>query len=179
MPKLFLRLTKTVSTHSRPKAAGIKVNRGLVTFGVSTHSRPKAAGCMIILLMINQNVSTHSRPKAAGSPAALKPFWVSSFNTQPPEGGWIFSSVGSFKMALFQHTAARRRLVFPFTSRNTVIHVSTHSRPKAAGKSAGCILNITKSFNTQPPEGGWRGDLLTRLLSLVSTHSRPKAAGYL
>ena len=34
------------------------------------------------------NVSTHSRPKAAGSTlrSHLKP--LSSFNTQPPEGGW-------------------------------------------------------------------------------------------
>ena len=38
-------------------------------------------------------VSTHSRPKAAGqttSPACLR---CSSFNSQPPEGGWTICLV--------------------------------------------------------------------------------------
>ena len=33
-----------VSTHSRPKAAGRLLARGITAIGVSTHSRPKAAG---------------------------------------------------------------------------------------------------------------------------------------
>ena len=33
-------------------------------------------------------VSTHSRPKAAGVISRPTPFHTSSFNTQPPEGGW-------------------------------------------------------------------------------------------
>ncbi len=57
-------------------------------FTVSTHSRPKAAGAIIIDLMYEQKVSTHSRPKAAGSAKNL-----------------------AFLPFLFQHTAARRRLV--------------------------------------------------------------------
>ena len=36
-----------------------------------------------------------------------------------------------------------------------------------------------QSFNTQPPEGGWLGSLCKMLfICLVSTHSRPKAAGF-
>ncbi len=54
------------------------------------------------------------------------------FNTQPPEGGWIV------ELAVMAG-----------------IDVSTHSRPKAAGKASGC--NIVNQE--------------------VSTHSRPKAAG--
>ena len=34
--------------------------------------------------------------------------------------------------------------------------VSTHSRPKAAGKSQMPCAANTSSFNSQPPEGGWR-----------------------
>ena len=34
----------SVSTHSRPKAAGFIVNQHQLTLAVSTHSRPKAAG---------------------------------------------------------------------------------------------------------------------------------------
>ena len=33
--------------------------------------------------------------------------------------------------------------------------VSTHSRPKAAGKQEYNALRRCSSFNSQPPEGGW------------------------
>ena len=36
-------------------------------------------------------VSTHSRPKAAGGPVLSFGRIVESFNTQPPEGGWLTS----------------------------------------------------------------------------------------
>ena len=55
----------------------------------------------------------------------------------------------------FQHTAARRRLGGTGAADNLKSNVSTHSRPKAAGKP---LLARGKDF-------------------LVSTHSRPKAAG--
>ena len=59
------------------------------------------------------------------------------------------------RIRLFQHTAARRRLV-PFKINN---------------------LTFFFSFNTQPPEGGWAVSTLNGVLYKVSTHSRPKAAG--
>ena len=55
------------------------------------------------------------------------------FNTQPPEGGWVNSSVD---------IAA-------------ICQVSTHSRPKAAGRAAAGGAGQPARFNTQPPEGGW------------------------
>ena len=78
---------------------------------------------------------------------------------------------------LFQHTAARRRLLFVAfaaiaigDSFNTqppeggcslkdflnhpVITVSTHSRPKAAAKATAKSSTALGGFNTQPPEGG-------------------------
>ena len=55
---------------------------------------------------------------------------------------------------MFQHTAARGRLVY-----------SVHS------------VFILGCFNTQPPEGGWTVDFETQTASHVSTHSRPRAAG--
>ena len=57
----------------------------------------------------------------------------------------------------FQHTAARRRLVGVGCERPDTACVSTHSRPKAAGKH-------------------WR---YSHYDNNVSTHSRPKAAGNL
>ena len=77
---------------------------------VSTHSRPKAAGldCVVVKLVIG--VSTHSRPKAAGYCTCAFVFDFASFNTQPPEGGWCGQRVCRDFVAVFQHTAARRRL---------------------------------------------------------------------
>ena len=65
-----------------------------------------------------------------------------------------FTSRG-FRNRLFQHTAARRRLEFALPALLLSNHVSTHSRPKAAGcRPKAAVLKIN-----------------------VSTHSRPKAAG--
>ena len=55
------------------------------------------------------------------------------FNTQPPEGGWEFTPKGLFADV-----------------------VSTHSRPKAAGRPEDVDNIHIIGFNTQPPEGGWR-----------------------
>ena len=55
---------------------------------ISTHSRPKAAGTFITDSKGRLIVSTHSRPKAAG----IRGSWLARrgdrFNSQPPEGGW-------------------------------------------------------------------------------------------
>ena len=56
-------------------------------------------------------VSTHSRLKAAGCGSVYGSGGLGSFNTQPPEGGWVFDKLKTLG----------------FT-------VSTHSRLKAAGK---------------------------------------------
>ena len=55
-----------------------------------------------------------------------------SFNTQPPEGGWILRGVVELETG-----------------------VSTHSRPKAAGSVNARRNPSCNRFNTQPPEGGW------------------------
>ena len=59
----------------------------------------------------------------------------------------------------FQHTAARRRLVNDLQDGETVITVSTHSRPKAAGARLAVRIGVGLCFNTQPPEGGWIPDI--------------------
>ena len=128
-----LRVPGGVSTHSRPKAAGLTV-RGRSGRGmVSTHSRPKAAGCDSQREKLTAAVSTHSRPKAAGPALWRMRRCARCFNTQPPEGGWPNSGRWLRNSLMFQHTAARRRLV----------------------NRASWPVNVT-CFNTQPPEGGWR-----------------------
>ena len=57
--------------------------------------------------------------------------------------------------------------------------VSTHSRPKAAGRMRVALPFTSAGFNTQPPEGGWATATRKTSTLTVSTHSRPKAAGNL
>ena len=78
---------------------------------------------------------------------------------------------------MFQHTAARRRLDLTPQSPNARIHVSTHSRPKAAG-----IIGYISYFKLLFQHTAARRRLVTATFAFkfhtgVSTHSRPKAAG--
>ena len=66
----------------------MKMTQRNISKAVSTHSRPKAAGIGIRLPNGRGVVSTHSRPKAAGRMTDLDMLNDISFNTQPPEGGW-------------------------------------------------------------------------------------------
>ncbi|WP_455019894.1 hypothetical protein [Kingella denitrificans] len=101
----------SVSTHSRPKAAGAAAAARQPAVSVSTHSRPKAAGAQPGTWRIDMAVSTHSRPKAAGKKIYTLPSYVVvSTHSRPKAAGINADSM-------------------PIT--NTV--VSTHSRPKAAG----------------------------------------------
>ena len=102
-------LGQSVSTHSRPKAAGRRGSGFAGGATVSTHSRPKAAGRNCLMISACGMVSTHSRPKAAGWANSRAGWWTrfqhtaarrrlggatamvaafERFNTQPPEGGW-------------------------------------------------------------------------------------------
>ena len=75
-------------------------------FRVSTHSRLKAAGPNFKRNAEGKKVSTHSRLKAAGTGKVITFNKERSFNTQPPEGGWIRTTAVSKLEAWFQHTAA-------------------------------------------------------------------------
>ena len=104
-----------------------------------------------------QHAAARRRLASPWPPAAP----TSRFNTQPPEGGWLHISnqtippvvstrsrpkaaVRMFNEPLavfvFQHAAARRRLV------------------EAAGGSG-----ASAGFNTQPPEGGWQSPCLANV----------------
>ena len=188
-----------VSTHSRPKAAGSEwalaveapqfqhtaARRRLgarlsvrgYSIGVSTHSRPKAAGLKTVCKQTLINVSTHSRPKAAGYTGQKKYAITASFNTQPPEGGWLWLGTSGLSFRVSTHSRPKAAGFCHNTGIHRPWHVSTHSRPKAAGgyrtprrnarivsthsrpKAAGMCCDNGKvqpyCFNTQPPEGGW------------------------
>ena len=144
-PQAFFDELNKVSTHSRPKAAGF-VSHFAVQVAACFNSQPPEGGwCQIGTCRIG----------------------TCSFNSQPPEGGWLGCRCVGDALGRFQLTAARRRLVIiqfdfcgnaPFqltAARRRLgdhralaawrIEVSTHSRPKAAGKFVS-IAQIIKSF---------------------------------
>ena len=93
-------------------------------------------------------VSTHSRPKAAGCFVQHLGVAFGSFNTQPPEGGWLRASYDLRAVCGFQHTAARRRLESAPTRRRSRV-----------------------CFNTQPPEGGWISTVIDCAHSALFQHT--------
>ena len=66
---------------------------------------------------------------------------MGSFNTQPPEGGWRDILRARVVISVFQHAAARRRLVV-VDEHELALAVSTRSRPKAAVGSASRLLPL-------------------------------------
>ena len=105
---------------------------------------------------LNYQMFQHTAARRRLGQATLLSAAACCFNTQPPEGGWAsdglyFASTIRFQhtaarrrlgagqsdrlgIVMFQHTAARRRLARAAIARQAVMRVSTHSRPKAAGK---------------------------------------------
>ena len=168
-------LYRHVSTHSRPKAADLSellpANRH--KFQHTAARRRLIGQGSLVRYMI---VSTHSRPKAAGERMCPACMDGRGFNTQPPEGGWLFNRFFHRFRRRFQHTAARRRLS---TTRVPVpnSHFCFNTQPPEGGCCYPSGLR-TKScrFNTQPPEGGCDLLWLGLIKQCVSTHSRPKAA---
>ena len=121
---------------------------------VSTHSRPKAAGAFFTFWAVCQVVSTHSRLKAAGPRSFPIKTQSRRFNTQPPEGGWNAPRHFAAHSRSFNTQPPEGgwvRLGLPLTD----VPVSTHSRLKAAGRLKSPIPYGNLGFNTQPPEGGW------------------------
>ena len=154
----------SVSTHSRPKAAGFVFRKRQHLRLVSTHSRPKAAGHTLRRPCRGDHVSTHSRPKAAGfnDSKGIFEFWFQLTAARRRLG---FAYIVPYRNKGFQLTAARRRLgwcdhvcvyacqfqltaartrlVFDTQRRFLALHVSTHSRPKAAGLEQVAPAHIT------------------------------------
>ena len=143
-------------------------------------------------------VSTHSRPKAAGSETIGAKSW-SWFQHTAARRRLGRVRVMGIVWQRFQHTAARRRLestkrpsALPFPFQHTAarrrlgmgdflfsdnIMVSTHSRPKAAGRIKTRLYIPPIGFNTQPPEGGWHtlGYIVKRK---VSFNTQPPEGGW-
>ena len=120
------------------------------------NTQPPEGGCQIANLPIDcRFVSTHSRPKAAAKIIKLIKICTDGFNTQPPEGGCHGSTTDDNHHLMFQHTAARRRLLSVEGTTFPNYH-GFNTQPPEGGclMVTGRVALPTMSFNTQPPEGG-------------------------
>ena len=150
---------------------------------------------------MSPTVCFNTQPPEGGWPHTRNPPPpLRCFNTQPPEGGWLSQKRKDILDDLFQHTAARRRLAVTPTSavpsekfqhtaarRRLVdekqipaefMRVSTHSRPKAAGKlTQQATADLLVSTHSRPKAAGSDRPSTHHAARRVSTHSRPKAAG--
>ena len=150
--------------------------------------------------MASQGVFQHTAARRRLARWSVSNGRRSSFNTQPPEGGWPTSDQRQSIQAMFQHTAARRRLGEPSSGADMAHPVSTHSRPKAAGSvsipttrrvrfqhtaarrrlaaTGQAASTNASSFNTQPPEGGW-GRLCPQYLERQGFNTQPPEGGWI
>ena len=140
-----------VSTHSRPKAAGLACSNGF-TYAKFQHTAARRRLPMRNQIMTATKKFQHTAARRRLGLSALFLDSFLCFNTQPPEGGWkaltqyltdeafqhtaarrrlVNSLALSFRWCMFQHTAARRRLESTLKCKLRTA-VSTHSRPKAA-----------------------------------------------
>ena len=144
---------------------------------VSTHSRPKAAG-LSRPFMSRQQASFNTQPPEGGWPAhgQARAAHLKFQHTAARRRLAVNIKIGRYK-SWFQHTAARRRLVHTSLLLHQLVQVSTHSRTKAGGYgSAGGNLDITVSTHSRPKAAGTPFRQAPDTTE-VSTHSRPKAAG--
>ena len=79
-----------------------------------------------------------------------------SFNTQPPEGGWAKLERTLLQFRRFNTQPPEGGWVGLAGGAVAESDVSTHSRPKAAGFGLAEESALHIGFNTQPPEGGWK-----------------------
>ena len=101
-----------------------------------------------------------------------------SFNTQPPEGGWVAAWTRELASFSFNTQPPEGGWGLPFNPYKTQTAVSTHSRPKAAGrgKSSPCMRKRQFQHTAARRRLGQAVTQSVHRLA-VSTHSRPKAAG--
>ena len=122
-----------VSTHSRPKAAGYRTGwrcRQNCRFQLTAARRRLGLSCLDWWLRNRFQLTAARRRLVTDEQITII---LSSFNSQPPEGGWQYI-----------------RCYFVLQV------VSTHSRPKAAGFLVFPVNQHADCFNSQPPEGGWQ-----------------------
>ena len=152
--------------------------RSVISMPVSTHSRPKAAGIKRNRLQLRYSRFNTQPPEGGWKKPPNFPTSAHCFNTQPPEGGWKFFSLTLSLLLRFNTQPPEGGWSVFFARAVISAIVSTHSRPKAAGLAAVGIRRALFLFQHTAARRRLAKHLPSiSLLMAVSTHSRPKAAG--
>ena len=139
-------------------AARRRLGRGSAQFlralTVSTHSRPKAAGFAGAVVVVVDFKFQHTAARRRLDPIRRLRSAASCFNTQPPEGGWVVSVLLPIRPEVSTHSRPKAAgPAFSYVLQHCV--VSTHSRPKAAGKRPPiCDLCFGVSTHSRPKAAG-------------------------
>ena len=127
---------------------------GFDTRAVSTHSRPKAAGICLFGLP-RRHRCFNTQPPEGG----WRVWYIPKKNRKLFQHtaarrrlGWATATVS--RKRWFQHTAARRRLVKIMQHSGIIFSFNTQP-PEGGWVQAAFDVDKEGSFNTQPPEGGW------------------------
>ena len=122
---------------------------------VSTHSRPKAAGLAGRAIEFKEQFQhTAARRRLEG--LAGVPGGRAAFQHTAARRRLGKDYNGNWTVWAFQHTAARRRLGQRNHCRGAYAKVSTHSRPKAAGTAAGTVSHQYRvSTHSRPKAAGY------------------------
>ena len=146
-----------VSTHSRAEAAAQPL-KAWFPLRCGFNTQPRGGGCILdCILLIFSWVSTHSRAEAAARSQAT------SFS----------------RILMFQHTAARRRLLYKTVQYGLVTlfqHTAARRRLPLASFSVGCLSGFQHTAARR------RLHIITITCfidGVVSTHSRAEAAAVL
>ena len=140
--------------NTQPPEGGCRaLLQGAVDLAVSTHSRPKAAARLRYRIKEQSLVSTHSRPKAAALRVARQAGFV-VFQHTAARRRLVINASDDAVYVMFQHTAARRRLLGGEILRYcNLLFQHTAARRRLVFAPTGIARQ--PGFNTQPPEGGW------------------------
>ena len=100
-----------VSTHSRAEAAA-KLHITCFLCIRCFNTQPRGGGCLRLRALKNILISFNTQPRGGSCTSSNAPgMMISRFNTQPRGGGCLSAFTKTVITSLFQHTAARRRLL--------------------------------------------------------------------
>ena len=105
----------------------------LVAYRMFQHAAARRRLDKFYLWAVKVNSFNTQPPEGGWISNTMSVYTSACFNTQPPEGGWFFTASMRLAFSWFQHAAARRRLDVVVAESVKKTAVSTRSRPKAAG----------------------------------------------
>ena len=135
MPKPNRVCMVDVSTHSRLKAAGVRI-MPQASLKPCFNTQPPKGGWYVADLVAACKTGFNTQPPKGGWLDPLKGMLTSNcFNTQPPKGGWAVSLAPAVCKDCFNTQPPKGGWFLAHKIRTPCAGVSTHSRLKAAGET--------------------------------------------